>query len=127
MHIADYIAVLKHIKFLEWATATAVSLATLIVVTAILWWVNLALPGAISHPVFFYPVPTAVLAMFYGVIEGALFAVAAFICSSFLLYDPIYSFRVSDERALGELFWFLVTALVGVKCVSEFHRHSDKS
>jgi hypothetical protein len=54
MHIADYIAVLKRIKFLEWATATAVSLATLIVVTVILWWVKLALPGAISHPVFFY-------------------------------------------------------------------------
>jgi hypothetical protein len=89
MQIADYIAVLKRIKFLEWATATAVSLATLIVVTAILWWVKLALPGAISHPVFFYLVPTAVLAMFYGVIEGALFAVAAFICSAFLLYDPI--------------------------------------
>ena len=97
------------------------SLATLIVVTAILWWVNLALPGAISHPVFFYLVPTAVLAMFYGVIEGGLFAVAAFICSAFLLYDPIYSFRVSDERALGELFWFLMSALVGVKCVAEFH------
>ena len=90
-------------------------------------WVKLALPGAISHPVFFYLVPTALLAMFYGVIEGALFAVAAFICSAFLLYDPIYSFRVSDERALGELFWFLMTAVVGVKCVAEFHRHSDKS
>ena len=127
MHIADYIAVLKRIKFLEWATATAVSLATLIVVTVILWWVKLALPGAISHPVFFYLVPTALLAMFYGIIEGALFAVAAFICSAFLLYDPIYSFRVSDERALGELFWFLMTAVVGVKCVAEIHRHSDKS
>jgi len=121
MHIADYIAVLKRIKYLEWATATAVSLATLIVVTVILWWVKLALPGAISHPVFFYLVPTALLAMFYGVIEGALFAVAAFICSAFLLYDPIYSFRVSDEHALGELFWFLMTAL------AEIHRHSDKS
>jgi hypothetical protein len=75
MHIADYIAVLKRIKFLEWTTATAVSLATLIVVTVILWWVKLALPGAISHPVFSYLVPTALLAMFYGIIEGALFAV----------------------------------------------------
>ena len=123
MHIADYIAVLKHIKFLERATATAVSLATLIVVTAILWWVNLALPGAISHPVFFYLVPTAVLALIYGVIEGGLFAVAAFVCSIFLLYDPMYSFRVSDLHALGELFWFLIIALVGVKCVEQLHRH----
>jgi K+-sensing histidine kinase KdpD len=110
----------------KWVTATAVSLAMLIVVTAILWWTKLALPGAIAHPVFFYLVPTAVLATFYGVIEGALFAFAAFVCSAFLLYDPIYSLRVSDEHALGELFWFLMTALVGVKCVAELRRHPDK-
>jgi hypothetical protein len=29
-------------------------------------------------------------------------------------------------RALGELFWFLVIALVGVKCVAELRRHSEK-
>jgi K+-sensing histidine kinase KdpD len=113
-------------KFLEWATATAVSIAMLIVVTAILWWAKLALPDAIHHPVFFYLVPTAVLAMVYGVIEGVLFAVAAFVCSVFLLYDPVYSFRVSDVHALGELFWFLITALVGVKCVAELRHQSDK-
>jgi K+-sensing histidine kinase KdpD len=126
MHIPDYIAVLKRTKLLEWATATAVSLAMLIVVTAILWWVKFALPGALHHPVFFYLVPTAILAMVYGVIDGALFAVAAFVCSAFLLYDPIYSFRVADVHALGELFWFLITALVGVKCVEELRRRSDK-
>ena len=107
----------------KWATATAVSIAILIVVTAILWWVKIALPGAINHPVFFYLVPTAVLALIYGVIEGGLFAVAAFVCSIFLLYDPMYSFRVSDLHALGELFWFLIIALVGVKCVEQLHRH----
>ena len=105
--------------------SACVSLAVLIVVTAILWWVKLALPGAIHHPVFFYLVPTAVLALICGVIEGALFAVAAFVCSAFFLYDPIYSFQVSDMRALGELFWFLIIALVGVKCVEEMHRRSD--
>jgi hypothetical protein len=31
----------------------------------------------------------------------------------FLLYDPVYSFQVSNH-ALGELFWFLMTALLGV-------------
>jgi len=108
------------------ATATAVSLAVLIVVTAILWWVKVALPGALHHPVFFYLLPTAVLALVYGVIDGALFAVAAFVCSTFFLYDPIYSFRVSSVHALGELFWFLVVALVGVKCVVELRRDSGK-
>jgi len=104
----------------KWATATAMSLAILIVVTAILWWAKLA------HPVFFYLVPTAVLAMVYGVSEGALFAVAAFVCSAFLLYDPIYSFRVSDVHALGELFWFLVIALVGVKAWRNYAANQRK-
>ena len=62
-----------------------------------------------------------------GVAEGALFAVAAFLCSAFLLYDPIYSFYVSSMHALGELFWFLIVALVGVKCVAELRRRSEKT
>jgi K+-sensing histidine kinase KdpD len=113
--------------FPKWPTATCLSLAVLIVVTAALWWVRTALPGAIDHPVFFYLVPTAVLAMVYGISEGALFAFAAFVCSAFLLYDPVYSFYVSNVRALGELFWFLITALVGVKCVAQLRQHSEKS
>ena len=88
------------------ATATAVALAVLIVVTAILWWVKVALPGALHHPVFFYLVPTAVLALICGVIEGALFAVAAFVCSAFFLYDPIYSFHVSDMTPLASFSGF---------------------
>jgi K+-sensing histidine kinase KdpD len=113
--------------FPKWATATCVSLAMLIVVTAFLWWVRRALPTAINHPVFFYLLPTALLAVLYGVIEGALFAVVAFICSAFLLYDPVYSFYVSSIRALGDLFWFLIVALVGVKCVVELSHHSEKT
>jgi hypothetical protein len=64
----------------------------LVVVTTPLWWLRLTLPGAVNHPVFFYLVPTAMLAMIYGVVVGALFAVAAFTSSAFLLYDPVYSF-----------------------------------
>ena len=99
----------------------------LIVVTAALWWARVALPGTVNHPVFFYLAPTAVLAMVYGVGEGALFAVAALICSAFFLYDPVYSFYVSSVHALGELFWFLVIALLGVKCLVELRRQSEKT
>ena len=70
---------------------------------------------------------TALVAVLYGVTEGALFAVAAFVCSAFLLYDPVYSFYVSSPHALGELFWFLIIALLGVKCVAELSRHSEKT
>ncbi|MGA8694469.1 MAG: DUF4118 domain-containing protein [Xanthobacteraceae bacterium] len=112
--------------FPKWATATCVSLLILIVVTTPLWWLRSVLPGAVNHPVFFYLLPTAALGMIYGVSEGALFAIAALACSAFLLYDPIYSFQVSN-RALGELFWFLMTALIGVKCVAELPHHSETS
>jgi len=111
----------------KWATATCVSLAILIVVIAFLWWARRELPSVILHPVFFYLLPTALVAVLYGVAEGALFAVAAFLCSAFLLYDPIYSFYVSSMHALGELFWFLIVALVGVKCVAELRRRSEKT
>jgi K+-sensing histidine kinase KdpD len=118
LHLADGIP--------KRAIATAMSLAILFVVTAILWWATRALPGAVNHPVFFYLIPTAVIAMVYGIGDGALFAVAAFVCSAFLLYDPIYSFRVSDVHALGELFWFLVTALLAVQSVAQLRGHSEK-
>ena len=110
--------------FPKWVTATCVSLAILIVVTAFLWRVRRAVPGAVLHPVFFYLLPTALVAILYGVAEGALFAVAAFVCSAFLLYDPVYSFYVSSMHALGELFWFLIIALLGVKCVAELSRQN---
>jgi K+-sensing histidine kinase KdpD len=80
-----------------------------------------------TPPSIFYLLPTALVAVLYGVAEGALFAVAAFLCSAFLLYDPIYSFYVSSMHALGELFWFLIVALVGVKCVAELRRRSEKT
>jgi K+-sensing histidine kinase KdpD len=86
--------------FPKWATATCVSLLILIVVTTPLWWLrSVVLPGAVKHPVFFYLLPTAVLGMIYGISEGALFAIAAFVCSAFLLYDPIYSFQVRTLRS----------------------------
>src|SRR5262249_23869039 len=46
--------------------------------------------------------------------------------SAFFLYDPVYSFYVSSVHALGELFWFLVIALLGVKCLVELRRQSRK-
>jgi K+-sensing histidine kinase KdpD len=93
-------------------------------VTTPLWGLRFMLPGAVNHPVFFYLVPTAMLAMIYGVVVGALFAVAALASSAFLLYEPMYSFQVSNH-ALGELFWFLMTALIGVNCFAKL-RHPSK-
>jgi K+-sensing histidine kinase KdpD len=110
--------------FAKSVTATCVALLILVVVTTPLWWLRFTLPGAVNHPVFFYLVPTAILAMTYGVVVGVLFAVAVFASSAFLLYEPMYSFQVSNH-ALGELFWFLMTALIGVNCIAKVRPPSE--
>ena len=58
------------------------------------WITSSAATRSVCGTVFFYLLPTALVAILYGVAEGALFAVAAFVCSAFLLYDPVYSFYV---------------------------------
>ncbi len=68
--------------------------------------------------------PPILVAVHYGFREAVLFAIIAMACAAFFLYDPISSFYVSDPRALGELFWFLALALLGVKCVKELGRPS---
>jgi K+-sensing histidine kinase KdpD len=99
----------------------AVTFAVVSAVTAILWYVKLAGIGT-HHPVFFYLLPIALLAMLYGIVPGVLCAVAATLCSAFFLYDPIYSFDVSNRLEFGDLVCFMVLALMGVKCAVELLR-----
>ncbi len=110
----------------KWTSSTFVSFALLFAFTSTLWIIKTDVPSALHHPVFFYLLPTVLVAALYGITEAILFAIVAMASSAFFLYDPIYSFYVSDPRALGELFWFLALALLGVKCVKELGRPSGK-
>jgi len=69
--------------------------------------------------VFFYLLPTAFVAILYGSVVSMLFAVAATFAAAFFLYDPIFSFYVSNPREVGELILFAGTALIGAKCTAE--------
>jgi K+-sensing histidine kinase KdpD len=99
----------------------AVTLAVVAVVTGILWYVKMLGLGPL-HPVFFYLLPIAFVAILYGSAPATFCAVAAALCSAFFLYDPIYSFEVSNRLEYGDLICFTALALIAVKCTFELLR-----
>jgi len=90
-------------------------------VTAILWIVRVREVGP-QHLVFFYLLPTALVAVLYGSLPAMLAAVVATMCAAYFLYDPLYSFSVTSPLELGELCCFAVLALIGAKCTADLLR-----
>jgi K+-sensing histidine kinase KdpD len=110
----------------RWAMPLAVSLAVVCLVTAVLWYLKLAGDGLL-HPVFFYLLPIALLAILYGRLPALLCASAATACAAYFLYDPLYSFRIANRLEIGDFAFFIVLALIGVKCTSELLRPPAKT
>jgi K+-sensing histidine kinase KdpD len=105
------------------AEPVAVSLLVVCIITAILWYLKLYAIDA-RHPVFFYLLPMAIVAIRYGSMPALLCAFAATGCAAFFLYDPIYSFHVANRLEVGDLVCFAVLAVMGVKCTGELLRPS---
>jgi len=103
------------------AMPVAVALAVVSAVTAVLWLIRHTVVGP-QHLVFFYLLPTALVALLYGTRPAMLCAVAAPIAAAFFLYDPIYSFYVTKPVELGELVCFTGLALIGAKCTADLLR-----
>jgi K+-sensing histidine kinase KdpD len=108
-------------RFVKSAIPFAVTLLVAAAVTAILLYFKLDGVGP-HHPVFFYLLPIALVAILFGGRPATLFAVAAILCGAFFLYDPIYSLRVSNPLEYGDLICFAVLALMAVKCTAELLR-----
>jgi K+-sensing histidine kinase KdpD len=101
--------------------AVLVSLGIVALATAILW--ALKVSGVqVEHAIFYYLVPAACVAVAFGSVKAMLFAVLATACATFFLYEPLYSFYVSNTLEVGELICFVVLALIGAKCVGELRR-----
>jgi K+-sensing histidine kinase KdpD len=79
-----------------------------------------------QHLVFFYLAPTALVAILYGSVLSMLCAIAATLVAAFFLYDPIYSFYVSDPREVGELILFALVGLLGAKSIASVMRSPQK-
>jgi K+-sensing histidine kinase KdpD len=103
------------------AVPVAVALAVVSVVTAVLWLVRVSAVGP-QHLVFFYLLPTALVATLYGSLPAVVCAISAAICAAFFLYDPLYSFYVTSPLDLGELGCFVGLALIGAKCTADLLR-----
>ena len=58
-----------------------------------------------QHLVFFYLLPTALMAVLYGTL-AVFCALAATVCAAFFLYDPVYSIYVAKPVEMGELLCF---------------------
>ena len=117
-------------QLLKRTAPIAVSLAIILAVTAVLFYVksihHLA-HHAHHHIVFYYLFPTALVAILYRSVVAMFCAVIATLIAAFFLYDPIYSLYVSDLREVGELILFATTALLGAKCIAELGRSPEKT
>lgn len=107
------------------ATSVVVSLAMIAVVTAILWSARLAGIGP-HHPVFFYLMPIAAIAILFGTLPAMLSAAVATASSAYFLYDPVYSFHVANTLEWGDLICFGVLASMGVKCTVDLLRPGSR-
>ena len=103
----------------------AVSLAIIFAVTAILFYLN-DIHGGAQHLIFFYLLPTALVAIIYGSVLSMFCAIVATVLAAFFLYDPIYSFYVADPREVGELILFAVMGLIGAKCIAVLRRPAEQ-
>jgi K+-sensing histidine kinase KdpD len=107
------------------ALPAAISLVVMSAVTAVLWCFKLATFGP-AHPVFFYLLPIALVAILYGRLPALLAVFTATACADFFLYDPLYTLDVSSRLEFGDLACFAFLALIGVKCASELFWPSSK-
>jgi K+-sensing histidine kinase KdpD len=113
----------NRMSFVKGAIPVTVTLAMVTAVTAVLWYFKLATVGP-DHPVFFYLLPIGLVTIFYGSLPALLAVFAATASADFFLYDPLYSMNISSGLELGDLLYFSLLALVGVKCASELFRPS---
>ena len=84
------------------ALPVVASFAVVFIVTTVIWYMKFASVHP-QHLVFFYLLPTAFVAILFGTLPAMLCALAATVSAAYFLYNPIYSFYVSDARELGEL------------------------
>jgi K+-sensing histidine kinase KdpD len=101
--------------------SVAISAVVVSAITAILWYAKLTGIG-LHHPVFFYLLPIALVAILCGAMPAMLCTAAATVCSVYLFYNPIYSFQVANTLEWGDLICFVVLATIGIKCSIDLAR-----
>ncbi len=93
------------------------SLATVWVLTAILWYAKLVVAGP-HDPAFFYLLPLTFIAARYGMWPALLGAITAFGCADYFLYDPLYTLKICSRIELVDLSFFAVLAVLAINSAS---------
>jgi K+-sensing histidine kinase KdpD len=78
--------------------------------------------GRDEHPVFFYLLPIALVALLYGSWAAVLGVVVATVYADYFLYEPLYSIDILSWVEFGDLSCFALLALLAVKCASDLFR-----
>lgn len=98
----------------------AFSLALIGLVTALLWHLRLTLSP--QHVVFYYLLPTAAVAIFWGNRLAILTAIVGALCAAYFLYEPAFSLHIVSRLEIGEFICFTVLAALSSKCAADILR-----
>jgi K+-sensing histidine kinase KdpD len=108
-------------RIVKGAIPFVVTFVLVIAVTALLFYSKRAGYGP-HHPIFFYLLPITFVALVYGSVPATLFAIAATLSGAYFLYDPVFSFEVTNPLEIGDIICFGALALMAVKCTFELLR-----
>jgi two-component system, OmpR family, sensor histidine kinase KdpD len=100
----------------RWIGAVLASLALIVLATAIIVAVDIAL--APRHLVFGYLVPTAVVAILFGRIPALLASLVSALAAAFFLYAPKFSIYITDPLHIAELALFSILAFTASQVIA---------
>ena len=103
-------------RALKDALPIAVSVGLILVVTAILWRLNLTAAGS-YHLVYIYLFPVALIAALYNGRLALLGTAIALICADYFLQKPLYVLGNDNPLEYGDLFVFAILAFTTIKFV----------
>jgi K+-sensing histidine kinase KdpD len=104
-------------KWLHRAAPIVMPLALLAATTGILYVLDIFLDP--EHLIFGYLVPTTLIAVAYGSTAAMVTSVAGVLLAAYFLYDPEFSFYVSQPLHVAELVFFTLLALSASQVVAK--------
>jgi len=103
------------------ALRSASCVALTVAVTASLWYEkDVAHQAWIS--IFLYLVPIVLIAASFGTFPAIVAMITVTASAPFLLYEPLYSWRIASPLGGIDIFWFDLLALAAIKCIVELLR-----
>lgn len=104
----------------EHGIPTLIGLIIVIVITAVMmafgdYFVR-------DHLIFFYLYPITAIAMYYSSTPALVTSIISAFGTAFLLFPPIFSFRIDEPLQIVELFIFTMLAFIASKASSQLLR-----